>query len=323
MDEVDQRMATGLRIGELSRRVGVSEHVLRAWESRYGLLRPARSPGGYRLYSRDDENRVRQMQAHLAGGLAAAQAAGAAIAELEPPLTTLGGNVPKGGHSSSATSAHPASRPELGDPLSSADRADYGSALLAALDGMDEPKAHAVLDRLLTEFTIDSVLRDVVMPYLSDLGARWEAGEVSVAQEHFATEVVRGRLAGLARGWGGGRGPQALLACPPGELHDMGLLVFGIALSRRGWRIANLGVNTPVPQAREVTSDLSPALVVMAATTSARFTAIEPELTRLAALVPLALAGAGATQDLAESIGARLLAGDPVTAAEQLAGSWP
>jgi hypothetical protein len=72
-----------------------------------------------------------------------------------------------------------------------------------------------------------------------------------------------------------------------------------------------------------VTSDLSPALVVMAATTSERFTAIEPELTRLAALVPLALAGAGATRKLAESIGARLLAGDPVTAAEQLAGSWP
>src|SRR5665811_1709010 len=70
-----------LRIGELSRRVGVSEHVLRAWESRYGLLSPARSNGGFRLYSEDDENRVRRMQAHLADGLAAAQAASAAIAD--------------------------------------------------------------------------------------------------------------------------------------------------------------------------------------------------------------------------------------------------
>ena len=61
-----------LRIGELSRRVGVSEHVLRAWESRYGLLTPARSAGGYRLYSEDDEIRVRRMLAHLEGGLAAA-----------------------------------------------------------------------------------------------------------------------------------------------------------------------------------------------------------------------------------------------------------
>jgi MerR HTH family regulatory protein len=53
-----------LRIGELSRRVGVIEHVLRAWESRYGLLKPARSAGGYRLYSEDDQSRVLLMQAH-------------------------------------------------------------------------------------------------------------------------------------------------------------------------------------------------------------------------------------------------------------------
>ena len=58
-----------LRIGELSRRVGVSEHLLRAWESRYGLLSPVRSPGGFRLYSAGDEQRVRRMQFHLAQGL--------------------------------------------------------------------------------------------------------------------------------------------------------------------------------------------------------------------------------------------------------------
>src|SRR5674476_1657649 len=76
-----ERASAELRIGELSRRVGVSEHVLRAWETRYGLLSPARSTGGFRLYSEDDENRVRRMQSHLADGLAAAQAASASIAE--------------------------------------------------------------------------------------------------------------------------------------------------------------------------------------------------------------------------------------------------
>src|ERR687889_1673442 len=68
-----------LRIGELSRRLGVSDHVLRAWERRYGLLRPVRSTGGFRLYSEADLNRVRRMQAHLARGLSAAEAARAAI----------------------------------------------------------------------------------------------------------------------------------------------------------------------------------------------------------------------------------------------------
>src|SRR6478609_11496937 len=70
-----------LRIGELSRRLGVSDHVLRAWESRYGLLKPVRSKGGYRLYSAADESRIRRMIAHLADGLSAAEAARSVLRE--------------------------------------------------------------------------------------------------------------------------------------------------------------------------------------------------------------------------------------------------
>ncbi len=106
-----------------------------------------------------------------------------------------------------------------------------------ALDEFDEPAAHAVLDRLLSTLTVETVLRDVVLPYLRELGERWERGEVSVAQEHFASNVIRGRLASLGRGWGHGHGPRAILACVPGELHDIALLAFGIVLNRNGWRI--------------------------------------------------------------------------------------
>ena len=70
-----------LRIGELSRRLGVSDHVLRAWESRYSLLEPVRSAGGFRLYSEADVLRVRRMQAYLASGLSAAEAAQAVLGE--------------------------------------------------------------------------------------------------------------------------------------------------------------------------------------------------------------------------------------------------
>src|SRR4051812_33157628 len=76
--------ASVLRIGELSRRVGVSAELLRAWERRYGLLRPARSPGGLRLYSLKDVERIRLMREHLAGGLAAAEAAALATREEQP-----------------------------------------------------------------------------------------------------------------------------------------------------------------------------------------------------------------------------------------------
>jgi DNA-binding transcriptional MerR regulator len=294
-----ERASAELRIGELSRRVGVSEHVLRAWESRYGLLKPARSAGGYRLYSEDDQSRIRRMQAHLADGLAAAQAARAAIAD-EPT-----GRIARAG----------AEAPSRADLVDSAD------ALRQALDEMDEPGAQAVLDRLLTDFTLESVLRDVLLPYLHDLGERWEHGEVSVGLEHFASHVVRGRMAGLARGWGNGRGPRALLACPPGELHEMALLAFGIVLNRNGWRVGYLGANTPMPDLIQVASETRPSLVVLSASTPERFAAVVPELVRLAGIATLALAGEGATENLADETGAQLITEDPVTAAQQLAGS--
>src|SRR5829696_5391418 len=151
-----------LRIGELSRRLGVSDHVLRAWERRYGLLRPVRSAGGFRLYSEADLDRVRRMQAHLAQGLSAAQAARAAIDDEGPARTTT----------------------ETGDAHHRDGLADTADALKAALDQFDEPAAHAVLDRLLSALTVETVLRDVVLPYLWELGERWQRGEVSVAQEH-------------------------------------------------------------------------------------------------------------------------------------------
>src|SRR6185312_12274442 len=80
---MQQRQGDGplVRIGELSRRLGVSVHVLRAWESRYGLLQPTRSTGGFRLYSAADEERIRRMQAHLAEGLSAAEAARTVLRE--------------------------------------------------------------------------------------------------------------------------------------------------------------------------------------------------------------------------------------------------
>ena len=119
----------------------------------------------------------------------------------------------------------------------------------------------------MSDLSLPAVLRDVVLPYLTELGERWERGTASVAQEHFASNIIRGRLAGLARGWGGGHGPRAVLACPPGELHDLALMVFGIVLNRNGWRIDYLGMSTPVEELERARSTPAhPDLVVLAAT---------------------------------------------------------
>jgi DNA-binding transcriptional MerR regulator len=290
-----------LRIGELSRRLGVSDHVLRAWESRYGLLQPVRSAGGFRLYSEADALRVRRMQGHLARGLSAAEAARA----------VLGEDSGAGGDLGRAARPHPAALAA----------SELSSDFRQALDAFDEPAAQAVLDRLVSDLSLTAVLRDVVVPYLTELGERWERGTASVAQEHFASNVIRGRLAGLARGWGNGHGPRAILACPPGELHDLALMTFGIVLNRNGWRIDYLGMNTPVDELTRTVDARRPDLVVLAATLPEHLEPFATQLTALAQRAPLALAGAGATPQIAGTVGARLLTGDPVTEAERT--GWP
>ena len=192
------------------------------------------------------------------------------------------------------------------------------ATLARALDGYDEPAAQAVLDRLFGTLTVETVLRDVLLPYLHELGERWKSGAASVAQEHFASNVIRGRLAGLGRGWGHGQGPRAVLACAPDEQHDIALLAFGVVLSRHGWRIDYLGASTPVDDLVVLAGATRPDLVVVSATRPERFATVTAQLTRLAGAAPLALAGPGATSELADTVGARLLTGDPVTAAQNV-----
>ena len=275
-----------LRIGELSRRSGVSPELLRAWERRYGLLQPTRSAGGLRLYSPDDLARVEAMQQHLADGFAAAEAAALAT------QTTR--------HSHEEI-AFPAAKDELARALASFDDGD----------------AHAVFDVLLARLSLDTLLRDVIIPYLHELGERWERGDVSIAQEHFASTLLRGRLLGLARGWGRGLGPVAVLACAPGEQHDLGLLAFGLALRARGWRIVYLGADTPITSVADASRSCNPSAVVVSAVDPRAFRRHAEQLRELARDTPLSLGGAGAAKARLDA-GLLQLTGDPVDEAERL-----
>ena len=127
------------------------------------------------------------MLAYLAEGLSADEAARAALGGDASPA--VGG-----------LASPPAAAPAGSEPFAE-----------LSLEAFDEPTAQAVLDRLMAELSLPAVLRDVVLPYLADLGERWQRGTASIAAEHFASNVIRGRLAGLAR-----LGKRARAAGPPG-----------------------------------------------------------------------------------------------------------
>jgi MerR family transcriptional regulator, light-induced transcriptional regulator len=282
-------MVTGpgpLRIGEFARRVGVTPELLRAWERRYGLLQPVRSPGGFRLYTDQDAERVARMRRALDEGLSAAEAARAALARGQPSEGLL---------------------------------QDAAARLLAAIERYDESTAHAVLDESLAAFGLEAVLGDVILPTLTQVGLGWQQGTLQISQEHFASNLIRGRLLSLARLWSRGGGPIALLACPPGEAHDISLLAFGLLLRSHGWRILFLGADTPIATLTQTATTTRPARTVLTSFNPALLQAEKTALRRLAKIAPLALSGPGATDTLCAQLGVRRLDGDLVQAATEIA----
>jgi DNA-binding transcriptional MerR regulator/methylmalonyl-CoA mutase cobalamin-binding subunit len=285
--------APRLRIGELSRRTGVRADTLRAWERRYGLLRPQRTDGGFRLYGREDERRVQAMKALIESGVSAAEAAKLAPEASPVPAAAEPGRVP----------------PEL-----------EAGRLRAALERFDEAGAHSILDAALTRLTLDAVADRLILPAMREIGERWENGEISIAQEHFATGVLRGRMLALGRNWGAGVGPRALLACPPGEQHDLGLVAFGLVLRDRGWRVTYLGPDTPIETIAGAAADLDPVVVVLAVLDAERLEAVGEQVSELASEQRVLVGGEGADADLVRRLGAEPLDPDPVRAALEL--SW-
>ena len=288
MDEPDDRW----RIKEFAALVGVQEPTLRAWERRYHLLQPERSDGGYRLYSPADARRIRSMQAHMARGLAAAQAAALAVNE--------------SGHEIVAPS----------DPRELID------GLLAATAAFDATRFDALLDAAFRTGTV-AAIRDVVLPVLVEVGRCWERGELTVGHEHFASHLIERRLLSTARGWESARGPLALLACAPGERHTLGLVCFGLALADRGWRIAYLGADTPVDQVAEMSASLIPTAVVICSLDPAHVLGDADAIAELGRRHHTILAGSAATAALAARLGIHRAGGDPLSTALELAAQPP
>lgn len=280
-----------IRIGELSRRTGVGVDTLRAWERRYGALEPSRSEGGFRLYGPDDEARVRRISELIASGLSAAQAAASA-------QTAAGGPVASGSFGS-----------------------DEANRLVDAMVRLDEPAAHAILDQAFATLTFESAAALVVLPALREIGARCDRGEMSIADEHFASNLIRARLLSLSRGWGASGARHAILACPPDEQHDLGLIVFGLVLRGLGWRITYLGGNTPTETIGQAAATLDPDAIVISAMEPIRIERETAQLKRLGGSHQVVLAGPDDVTALADEIGARSLSSGPIEGARALAAS--
>jgi methanogenic corrinoid protein MtbC1 len=268
-----------LNIAALSRRTGVAPDTLRKWEQRYGVLRPTRTTGGQRRYTEHDVARVEWLRDRLKEGWR--------IGEASRVLEEAAGP----GH---------ADPNALRDALAEATRTSAGAEIAA------------ILDQVFAVLPLELAISEVIAPVLRWAGDEWEAGRLSVAQEHLLSGKVRARLNIVLGDVRGGVRGTAVLACAPGEQHDLGLLILAVMLRADGWRVEYLGQDTPVEEAVAFADALSAALLCVSAAQAGTAAAVARSLSRLeqrpkAALV---LGGAAVDAELARSLGAAYANGE-------------
>jgi len=256
-----------LRIGAVARRTGVAVATLRAWESRYGVLRPGRTDGGHRLYSEEDVNRVLAVLRLTAQGWSVSAASRSVTAERSPArLGLVEGPVdpeaPGGDRS---------------DPMTIRLRDE----LARAIRTFDAQVAEEVLDTGIARLGVAFALEDVVMPVLRDLGVGWEDDPSLIAAEHFATNTLRPRLHRLLTGARSPAAPTCVAAAPEPEDHELGVLAAAAIAADLGFRVTYLGSRTPGAALERSIATLRPDVVLVGAITAhagEHFCAAVPEL---------------------------------------------
>ena len=234
-------------IKQAAARAGVSVPVLRAWERRYGVVQPARTASGYRLFDDAAVDRIRAMRSLIAQGWAPSAAAAAIVAgRVDPAVESAAMPVPPDGAGGGSIG------PGYGDgdlvPSRRPESDELSARFIAAARSMEPGAVDAVLDDLFARGSFERVATDLLFPALERLGDAWAAGELGVAGEHMASNAVLRRL-GLsldAAASAERRDGRVVVGLPPGGRHELGALAFAVAARRAGLPVTYVGPDLPV-----------------------------------------------------------------------------
>jgi MerR family transcriptional regulator, light-induced transcriptional regulator len=148
-----------------------------------------------------------------------------------------------------------------------------------------ERMAHA-FDQAFALFPVEEAITEVVEPVLKRIGELWETGEARVVDEHFLSELARGKVRGLLDGAVAGPRGRAVLLCVPGERHEVGLPSLAVLLHADGWGVVYLGADTPLEEAAELARSSKAAALLVSATMEEHAEAAEETLQVLAERYP-------------------------------------
>jgi DNA-binding transcriptional MerR regulator/methylmalonyl-CoA mutase cobalamin-binding subunit len=277
------------------RRTGLTAHVIRIWEKRYGAVAPQRTGTNRRLYSEAQIERLGLLREVTQAGHSIGQVAKLTTEKLRKLAAEAAGS------NSSVASAR--QQPPL--TLSFLDEA------VAAVKALDAPRLEAALKRAEIALGGQGLLQRVVAPLAQTIGELWRDGSITAAHEHFASAVIRIFLAHAAKPFAAGdSAPVIVVATPTGQIHELGALLVGAAAANLGWHVTYLGASLPAAEIAGAARQNRARVVALSLVYPEDDPRLESELTKLHELLPgeIALLVGGrampAYRDVLEKIGA-------------------
>jgi DNA-binding transcriptional MerR regulator len=235
------------RISTVSELTGIPRNTLIAWERRYKFMSPARHENGYRSYTDEDVAKLLRIKNAIGAGLKISEAIAIVKRSEEGVLPTS-----------------PQNTEGTQQPFFIAIK----NQLITALIQYRAKDAERLFGQLVGA-SFEDRLHQVYFPVLREIGDRWARGEINVAQEHYASTLIRDQLVGtlVAVGARNAGNPHAVCTTYPGELHELGALALGVQLGLSGYRVSYLGANMPLPDLADFVHKQDPVIVVVSAIT--------------------------------------------------------
>jgi MerR family transcriptional regulator, light-induced transcriptional regulator len=256
-------------INDVVRRTGLSAHVIRIWEKRYGAVEPERTPTNRRLYSEEQIERLQLLRQITQAG----QSIGY-VAQL--PTEQL--------RQLAAGSFAREAQPVRASPLASN---AFLEECITAVKSLDGRGLEQILKQAETALGTQGMLQRVAAPLAQDIGSLWRDGTITAAHEHFASAVLRTYLAHAARPFAlGGNEPVLIVATPTGQLHELGALLVGALAANLGWHVTYLGASLPAPEVAGAARQNRARAVALSLVYPEDDPGLERELTRLHELLP-------------------------------------
>lgn len=211
-----------------AQRSGLSPHVIRVWEKRYGVIRPDRTETNRRTYTDEDIHRLTLLGQATAVGHSIRNIADLPEEKLEELISI-------GMRTSSV--------------ISSAAEGDYVRDCIETIKKLDTSGFDAVLKQALLKLGHQGLLRQVVAPLTEKVGELWRDGVITAAHEHFASALLRNFLGAAAKSFGASlSAPVIVIATPAGQLHELGATIITTAATTVGWKTIYLGPSLPAAE---------------------------------------------------------------------------